>query len=107
MSYAGASQCGTNYVQDMMDPYFHANSLRQIKSYSRQSTGSFCGTSSLIENKTPDVTILSPSNLTIPIQTPFELEGKGTDDRQSQLAYTWEPVSYTHLDVYKRQTPCW
>lgn len=92
MSYAGASQCGTNYVQDMMDPYFHANSLRQIKAYSRQSTGSFCGTSSLIENKTPDVTILSPSNLTIPIQTPFELEGKGTDDRQSQLAYTWEQM---------------
>ena len=92
MSYAGASQCGTNYVQDMMDPYFHANSLRQIKSYSRQSTGSFCGTSSLIQNKTPDVTIVSPSNLTIPIQTPFELEGKGTDDKQSQLAYTWEQM---------------
>ncbi len=92
MSYAGASQCGSNYVQDMMDPYFHAHSLRQIKSYSRQSTGSFCGTSVLIANRTPDVSIVSPDNLTIPILTPFELQGNGTDDRQNQLYYTWEQM---------------
>ncbi len=92
MSYAGASDCGANYVQDISDPYFHAQSLSQIKSYSRQSTGSLCGTTTDIGNLSPVVTILSPGNQTIPKQTPFELEGNATDDKPNPLLFNWEEM---------------
>lgn len=92
MSYAGASQCDSNYIQNMMDPYFHTHSLRQIKSYSRSGTGSLCGTVLDAFNKTPDVQILSPQNIVIPIGTPFEIEGIATDDKNLGITYNWEQM---------------
>ncbi len=91
MSYAGASDCGSNYVQGISDPYFHGYSLEQIRTYSRMGIGSLCGTLSATANDEPLTLPLSPTNVTIPILTPFELEGTAIDDKET-LTYTWEEM---------------
>jgi len=91
MSYAGASNCGPNYVQALPDPYFHAYNLQQIKTYSKQSTGSLCGTKTDLTNVTPVPVIMNKTNGFIPIGTPFELSGTATDDL-SVPVYTWEQL---------------
>ncbi|MEP7320559.1 MAG: reprolysin-like metallopeptidase [Saprospiraceae bacterium] len=92
MSYAGASNCGQNYVQQLQDPYFHAFSLQQIKTYSRTSVGNLCGISTPLNNEAPQVTLKDPLNIIIPRSTPFELEGSGSDDKNTELYYTWEEM---------------
>ncbi|HNR09570.1 MAG TPA: M12 family metallo-peptidase, partial [Saprospiraceae bacterium] len=91
MSYAGASDCGTNYVQGISDPYFHGYSLEQIKTYSRAGIGSLCGTLTDTPNDEPMAMAISPGNITIPVLTPFELEGTGIDDSET-ITYTWEEM---------------
>ena len=91
MSYAGASNCGPNYVQALPDPYFHAYNLQQIKTYSKQSTGSLCGTKTDLTNVTPVPVIMNKTNGFIPIGTPFELSGTATDDHSAPV-YTWEQL---------------
>lgn len=92
MSYAGASNCGANYVQGISDPYFHAFSLEQVKLYSRNGIGSLCGTETISLNEQPVTSINHPNGLTIPILTPFELNGSAEDDSKNNLTYTWEEM---------------
>ena len=99
MSYAGASNCGQNYVQDIQDPYFNAFSLQQIKTYARSGVGNLCGTSTPVNNEAPQVSILSPTGITIPKSTPFELEGSGSDDKSLSLDYTWEEMDLGQMSV--------
>jgi subtilisin-like proprotein convertase family protein len=99
MSYAGASNCGQNYVQSIQDPYFNAFSLQQIKTYSRSGIGNLCGTTTLINNEPPQVTIVSPAGVTIPKSTPFELEGSGSDDKSLALDFTWEEMDLGQMSI--------
>ena len=87
MSYAGS--CLSNDVQNSKNGYFHVGSIEQVKSFYTVGSGT-CGTSSETDNNAPDVTILSPNNIYIPVRTPFKLDGIGTDPDGDVLTYTWE-----------------
>jgi len=87
MSYSGA--CGTNNVQGFSDSYFHVRSMDQVRQFYTTGTGT-CGTFEDTDNNYPTATILSPNNVSIPIRTPFELKGEGSDPDGDVLTYCWE-----------------
>ena len=90
MCYAGASDCGPNYVQGIDDEYFHHNAMLRIQDYSRSLNMTNCAEIITVGNTPPEVTILSPAGTHIPISTPFELLGEATDDDGDDLTYVWE-----------------
>lgn len=92
MSYAGASNCGPNYVQGRSDAYFHSFSIQQMKQFVRAGIGSLCGTLNPLVQNEPMTTILSPTGIAIPILTPFELEGRAIDDFSDPMTFTWEEL---------------
>jgi subtilisin-like proprotein convertase family protein len=89
MSYDGG--CGSDNVTGQ---YWKANgvysvgSLEQIINFSRTGLGNTCAEKIQTQNDIPEVSIVSPRNVVIPILTPFELVGKVTDD--STVNYSWE-----------------
>ena len=90
MAYAGASDCGANYVQESNDPYFHNVTINQVLSYTRNGPGKNCAQIIPIENIAPVANILKTNFTHIPISTPFKLEGEGFDPDGDTLTYTWE-----------------
>ena len=51
-------------------------------------------------NEENDMTLKIKGGTTMVMEVPGALDG---NDMELQLKYTIDPVSYTHLDVYKRQ----
>lgn len=89
MCYAGASNCGANYVQDRNDPYFHHASLQQITNF-KVSAGARCADVLPVNSKMPVANIL-PQNIThIPRGTPLKLNGEGNDPDGDSLTHVWE-----------------
>ncbi len=88
--YAGI--CGSDNIQNNSDPYFHARSLDQMNSYASFGSGANCGTIINNNNDAPTITVLSPANKNIPINTPFELCADATDadTNDNNLTYNWE-----------------
>ncbi|MEZ4967583.1 MAG: cadherin-like domain-containing protein [Saprospiraceae bacterium] len=89
MSYAGSCSGGNN-VQGDNDPYYHIASILQVQNFVAQGEGNTCGTSMTTTNNPPDATISIPNNLSIPILTPFQLTGSGSDPDGDPLTYCWE-----------------
>ena len=85
MAYAGI--CGADDLQPHTDPYFSAQSIKNITAYVTSGTAAG-GTVSASGNAAPAVT--APAAQTIPIRTPFALTGSGTDADGDTLVYTWE-----------------
>ena len=84
MAYAGI--CSPN-LQSHSDPYFHAESLREIGNFTNASGGS-C---SVNEPNHPAVTIAALSNYIIPASTPFYLGGSASNAAPgSSLTFGWE-----------------
>ena len=91
MSYSGASNCTSQYIEDVNVPYFHVNSVELIQNFSRDpGSGGGCATIIPTNNNMPTATILTPEGLFIPISTPFELTGMGEDPEGDDMTYTWE-----------------
>ena len=90
MCYAGASNCGANYVTNKNEDYYHNIALNQIITFTRQGIGSTCGSTSSINNSAPLVSILDIGFTHIPKSTPFQLRGEAVDDEDSDLTYCWE-----------------
>jgi subtilisin-like proprotein convertase family protein len=89
MSYAGL--CGSQNVASDNDAYFHAQSLEEIINYTRGGVGAGCASRVEVANTFPEVFIDYPQGMSIPIGTPFRLEGSGTDDEDGgTLTYCWE-----------------
>lgn len=88
MSYAGA--CGSDNVQGFSDLYYHAGSIHEFKLY--YTFGGLCGSFMQTDNHEPVVTLPYQNNFTIPISTPFELDGSATDVDGDDLSYCWEEV---------------
>jgi subtilisin-like proprotein convertase family protein len=88
MSYAGA--CGSDNVQGNTDLYYHAGSIAEIKNF--YTIGGACGSYLQTTNHSPEVTLAYQDNFTIPISTPFELNGSATDVDGDPLTYCWEEV---------------
>ncbi len=89
MAYAGL--CNDNNTKLNSDDHFHNANLSEITVFSILQNGNSCATIIDLDNNPPEVTALPPSDLFIPIETPFELEGAATDpDDASGITYCWE-----------------
>jgi len=86
MAYAGI--CGAQNLQPLSDAYFHLISLLHIQNYSRVGGGNTCAAIVAAGNEFP--TADAGADYTIPISTPFELFGSGTDPDGSIVSYGWE-----------------
>ena len=85
MGYAGI--CNPN-VQNNSDAYFHAISLQEMGNFTT-GNGNSCSANTSV-NDAP--TANAGPNHTIPISTPFVLEGSGTDPNGDDLTYCWEQM---------------
>ena len=90
MSYGGL--CGSNNVvsgaaaaRDIT--YFHANSVMLMYNFSR---GLNCGTTINTANTHPEAIMEYSNGFTIPVRTPFWLEGMGMDMEGDNLTYCFE-----------------
>ncbi len=92
-AYAGI--CAADNLQPNSEDYFHRVSLNEILAYTTTGGGN-CGTTSATGNSPPAVpTISSPTGLTIPISTPFELNASTIDPNGDALTYIWEQFDLT------------
>jgi len=89
MAYAGIC-APTENIQPHSDAIFHALSYDQIINFITSSSGAGCASNSATNNTLPTVTILTPNNLTIPINTPFTLKASGSDADGDAITYNWE-----------------
>lgn len=87
MGYAGI--CGSDDTQDHSDDYFHTINFDQIQNHITAGSGSSCGTIVSTGNSAP-VANAGSGGFTIPVNTPFELTGAGSDAESDSLTYNWE-----------------
>lgn len=85
MGYAGL--CGSDNVQFGTDYFFHAASYERIVN-----EGNNCANIIGVSNQIPTINITDNQNLTIPISTPFTLNGTGNDGDGDDLTYTWDQI---------------
>lgn len=88
MSYAGL--CGTDNVANNNDDYYHLISLKQIFNFTRLSDGNSCANIIATSNTTPIPSHDYFNGFSIPIGTPFELQGRGEDAEDDDITYIWE-----------------
>ncbi|PHN07343.1 reprolysin-like metallopeptidase [Flavilitoribacter nigricans] len=97
MSYAGL--CGNQNLINDNDGYFHVQSLEEIMTYSREGTGRTCATQISIDNTEPEARIDYADGFYIPVNTPFQLTGSGSDLEDEDLTYCWEQFDVGPLSV--------
>jgi hypothetical protein len=85
-AYAGI--CSPQNIQSNSDAYFHGLSFDEMVAYSTTGGGNSCATQAATGNTAP-VVEAGPAH-TIPISTPFELCGSGSDDDGDALTFGWE-----------------
>lgn len=89
MAYAGI--CDNDDIATHSDANFHAISVSRIVQYTRTGVGATCGQVTASGN-TPPQAVAPAGGFTIPIDTPFELTGKGSDANSDRLTYQWEQM---------------
>lgn len=90
MSYVGG--CLADNIQFAPDLYYHGGSIEEIKTYT--TFIGTCGTWLQTTNNPPEVTLPYTDNFSIPISTPFELNGSAIDPDGDALTYSWEEIDY-------------
>jgi len=88
MAYCGL--CGGNNVDYGCLENFHAHSVEQVRNFSRYGGGSVCATVLSSGNTAPIATHDYTDGFSIPINTPFMLEGSAYDCEGDELTYSWE-----------------
>jgi subtilisin-like proprotein convertase family protein len=90
MSYAGS--CGSNNVVGNNDSetYYHSANIDQVYNFVYEDEGSGCGTLVTTDNTPPVAQIDMTDGFYIPISTPFQLTGSGSDVDNDALTYCWE-----------------
>ncbi len=89
-AYAGICT-SVNDLEPHSIPYFNAISSNEITTYSINSSGNSCAVQISTGNNPP--AIIAGSNYSIPINTPFELTGSGSDPDNDPLTYCWEQIN--------------
>lgn len=87
MAYAGI--CGSQDIANNSDDYFHLRSFLQITAYTQSGLGSGCPTVAVTGNS-PPVPVAGNAGFTIPVETPFVLDGSATDPDDDAMTYCWE-----------------
>jgi len=91
MSYSGV--CGSNNVSTGNTAlYYHACSIAEIRRFYQLEVGATCGSTLATSNTAPSVSTAYPQLTFIPIRTPFELTGAGTDMDGDALTYSWDEI---------------
>lgn len=85
MSYAGA--CSPDNVQSSRDNYYSQGSMQQITDFSASRT---CSVITNTDNRAPTLSNAIQNQAPIPVGTPFELIGTGTDPDGDALTFIWE-----------------
>ncbi|MEZ5476656.1 MAG: M12 family metallo-peptidase [Thiolinea sp.] len=88
MSYAGL--CGSDNLQNQVDPQFHAASIKQIRTLAHDGRAAVCASVSSLNNQLPSAH--AGSDYTIPARTPFILSGSGSDADNDKLLYGWDQI---------------
>jgi subtilisin-like proprotein convertase family protein len=88
MAYCGL--CGGNNVDYNCLDNFHAHSVEQVLNFTRYGGGRNCATKVSTNNTAPKASLNYKNGFSIPISTPFILEGSATDCEGDQLTYSWE-----------------
>jgi len=86
-AYAGI--CGNQNLQNNSDDYFHNISFVEMVNYTTNSSGNSCPVITTTGNSAPIVNA-GTGGFTIPISTPFILNGSATDPDGDPLIYNWE-----------------
>lgn len=84
MAYAGI--CDDQNLQNNSDAFFHSHSVEQMTSFITDSAT--CSVNTALNNEAP--TVEAGSDYTIPVSTPFMLNGSATDPEGDTLSYSWE-----------------
>ena len=87
MGYAGI--CGADNIQPNSDDYFHGVSLQNIVNFII-GAGNSCAETDQTDNVSPVAD--AGTGFTIPVNTPFELTGSGTDANGDSLTFNWEQM---------------
>ncbi len=88
MSYSGA--CGSNDIIQNSLPMYNVGALEEIYYYMHTAGGNNCAQHIDLSNHVPTSTLGYTNGFTIPISTPFQLQGTGTDEDSDALTYSWE-----------------
>ena len=89
MAYAGI--CSSNNLQSNSDPYFHPASYDEITYYINSAYGNTCAQISETGNNAPEV-FIEDITYTIPVYTPFKINGSANDIDGDLLTYSWEQM---------------
>ncbi|MEZ5063848.1 MAG: M12 family metallo-peptidase [bacterium] len=89
MGYAGI--CGADDIASHSIDEFHGGSLNQIVAYTQSSFGNNCPVITATSN-TPPVVTAGNVGFTIPVSTPFILDGLAVDAEGDSLSYNWEEM---------------
>ncbi|MEO8446360.1 MAG: zinc-dependent metalloprotease family protein [bacterium] len=90
MGYAGI--CGSDNTQSNSDALFHTGNFTEMVIFTQIAAGNTCAVITPTGNTHPTVTVPA-SGFTIPVGTPFQLTGSGTDaETPNSLTYIWEEM---------------
>ena len=105
MSYQGA--CPGNNIPGQSD-YYHVGSLQEFRDFYVAGPGATCADVVPVANEVPVVSAPGIDGLTIPMMTPFVLEGGATDADGDELLFTWEQYDLgdaVELGTQRESTP--